>query len=116
MVIKSKHKSIEMGYGAFAKIRMQIALMTNKEIAQHYDDLFKEYSDGDFSEYDDTTDYLAMKYPEFVPILDFLYTPDCDGVYSDCEPLWELIKDSEISDNFKEVIKDGAENDGIEWY
>lgn len=139
ITIISKNKSIDLGCGGLYNLRMKVAELTENDICDHYkklDDSFRIFDSGKrqefFEEYNKKIQELDDKYNgKYSEILNFLYESDC-GAYLDtnhCQKIYEVIKDYDdeilygycgrkdcaMFKDFKEVILDGANNDGIEW-
>lgn len=139
ITIISKNKSIDLGCGGFYNLRMKVAELTENDIYNHYkklDDSFRIF-DSDkrqefFQEYNKKIQELDDKYNgKYSEILDFLYESDCEAKLdaNHCQKIYGVIKDYDdeilygycgrkdcaMFKDFKEVILDGANNDGIEW-
>lgn len=141
VTIKSKNKSIDMGYFGFRALRLTIAGLTQPDIKKHYDDLTKGmyiFREGErkkfFENYNAETEAIDKKYDyKYNPVLAFLYASDCDAEMDVdvCKAVYEVIKDYDddkaygysgradcaMFKDFKEVVKDCIDNNcKITWF
>lgn len=126
--ISTKNKSIDMGYGAFFRLRTDIAKAINFEWGMKYEELLnrKRYDEL----IDITADYLAddkiSKY-----LVEFCLQSDTEGHITcwACKYIYRQIQNVDKKDSYgyamnpnsweaiKNVFKDGSENKGgMKWY
>lgn len=126
--IKTKNKSIDMGYGSFSRLRTDIAKAINLEWGMKYEELLN------LRRYDElnaiTAEYLAdgkiSKY-----LVDFCFQSDTEGHITcwACKYIYRQIQNVDKKDMYgyvmaqisweemKNVFKDGSENKGgMKWY
>lgn len=140
ITISSKNKSIDLGCGGFYNLRTKVAELTNPELLAIYKELdrsFRILSSKERKTFFENYNKQIQKFDEdhdgdYFEILNFLYASDCDAEFDadHCKKIYEIIKDyddnilygyagrkdcAKFSD-FKEVILDGVNNDGIEWF
>ena len=132
VTIKSKNKSIDLGYGGFARLREKVAELAGNDIGIHYKRLnnapyFESERKKWFKEYDKRIAIISENHHgKLDGILDFLYSSDCGAKMSVdvCKQIYEVIKD--YDDNilygyagrsdctkfrdFKELVKDCIDN------
>ncbi|PWL51806.1 MAG: hypothetical protein DBY38_12740 [Clostridium cadaveris] len=141
VTIRSKNKSIDLGYFGFRRLRIKVAELTNFEIEEHYRYLeqgtyiFNEKArEIFFKKYDSKIMELDKKYNyKYSSILNFLYSSDCEAVIEvdNCKDIYEIIKDYDddvcygycgredcaMFKDFKELVKDCVDNnEPMEWY
>lgn len=141
LTIKSKNKSIDMGYFGFKRMRDSIAELLPEDLKEHHkkceqsqfifnDDKRKQF----FKEYNAITEKLDKKYDyKYNSILHFLYACDCEAEMSldVCKELYEFIKDYDddikygysgredcvMFKDFKDIVKDCINNEcAMEWW
>lgn len=140
ITISSKNKSIYLGYGGFYNFRTKVAELTDPELLALYKELdksFKILSSEERKTFFENYNKQIQKFDEdhdgkYSEVLDFLYASDCDAEFDadHCKKIYEIIKDyddnilygyvgrkncAKFSD-FKAVILDGTNNNGIEWF
>ena len=106
ITISGPSKSIDMGSGGFARLRITISKLLNcKEFAELYEDLstggqyrYAEKGFDSMSEYFDDHDEKALEICERnkldEEIVNWLYSPDCGVSVSakTCRHIWKIIK------------------------
>lgn len=140
ITIRSKNKSIDMGYAGFNKLRTKVAELTADDIGEHYKKLHDSiFLMGDlrksfFDKYNKKIQELSQKYNgEKDATLDFIYASDCEGKITaeQCKNIHEVIKNYDDSilygysgredcatfKDFKELVKDCVDNGcDMEWW
>lgn len=139
ITIRSKNKSIDMGYGGFYNLRKTVAKLAADDIGKHYEHLMDApYSNDErksfFEDYDKKIEELSeIHNGEMDSVLIFIYQSDCEGSLSikDCRKIYEIIKDydddvlygywgrpdcAKFAD-FKAIVKDCIDNRcKLKWY
>lgn len=128
VTIRTKNKSLDMGYGSFFRLRTDIAKAINSEWGTQYRELTNR------NRYDElnniTAEYLAdgkiSKY-----LVDFCFQPDTEGHITcwACKYIYQQIQNIDKKDRYgylmaqisweeiKYAFKDGSENKGgMKWY
>lgn len=141
VTIRSKNKSIDLGYIGFNRLRNKISELINVEIAEHYKNceegslIFNEKKKEEFFiEYDKETKRLNKKYDyKYNYVLHFLYACDCEATIEVdvCKELYKIIKDYDddicygysgrkdctMFKDFKDLVKDCIDNNiEMEWF
>lgn len=126
--IRTKNKSIDMGYTSFFRLRTDIAKAINSEWGMKYEELVNRNRYDELN--DITAEYLAdgkiSKY-----LVDFCFQSDSEGhiTYWACKYIHQQIQNVDKKDNYgyvmapnsweeiKNVFKDGSKNrGGLRWY
>ncbi len=82
---KNSDFEFDIGYGTFAWLRVNIALMLDKEFGENYKGLLSCHSKEDFKFNDKKADAIIEKNKlneKYKDIIDFLYMCDCGGSIS----------------------------------
>jgi hypothetical protein len=136
--VLSKNKSIDVTYGGFHKLRKHIVeASNNKQLIDLYDEfdlLYSKGTDKDLHNYDrKVNEFIHLQTDnDFINLIRFSYLPDSDGniTKSQCESLLKYISEDCIDFvigftgrsepakymDFKNILIDGIENNGIRWY
>lgn len=101
VTIESKNKSIDLGYGGFARLRKKVAELAGNDIGIHYKRLnnapyFESERKKWFEEYDKQIAIISENHHgKLDGILDFLYSSDCGAKMpvDVCKQIYEVIKD-----------------------
>jgi hypothetical protein len=135
--VSSKNLSNNFTLSGFKKIKEYIVELTNNyKFIKLYDQIngIEEWSPVQFSEYDqELNDIIKNSGKGFAHIVEFVYQPDDDGslAKTKCKTIWDMIKNNDsVNDkvfeceenegfatfnDFKNIILDGSENNGIKW-
>lgn len=89
--------SYYMGYGAFFRLRVDVAYAVSKEYGDHYKELPRACAGMNVQAYNERTKALIKKYKCRERFLDFLYQSDTGGKLSPfkCKAVLDQIKDTE---------------------
>ena len=126
--IRTKNKSIDMGYASFFRLRTDIAKAINFEWGQKYEELIKSERYDELN--DITSEYLTKdKISKY--LVDFCFQSETEGHITcwACNYIYRQIQNVDKKDSYgyamtpnsweeiKNVFKDGSENrGGMEWY
>ena len=131
--ITSKNKSIDIPYFAFYRLRLVVAKCTDERLGHLYEMIRDANTEEELREHDILINVYYENAPDNIwKIIRFLYMPDSDGKIGKrmCKVIYEKIENytdnavygyagwenpARFSD-FKDVIKDGAQNNGIRWH
>ena len=139
VTIESKNESGDLGYFGFNRLRMKVAELCDKELAEHYERLNNSLAlSGNkrkmfFESYNKKIAEIVDKNNIVHAIPNFIYASDCGGKVSSeqCKQIYEIVKDydDEISygysgrpdrfmfSDFKDILKDCVENKcDMEWF
>lgn len=101
VTISSPHRSIDLGYFGFFRLRRKIAQLVGEDVGEHYGQLAhthlfrdKEEEEEYWRKYDALTEKMVGRYPKSVrKVFSFLYAPDCDGSvsYGTCKQILRVL-------------------------
>lgn len=126
--LKTKNKSIDMGYGSFFRLRRDIAKAINSDWGMQYEELLSSRRYDKLI--DITANYLAENKIS-KHLVDFCLPPDAEGHITcwACKYIYQQIQNIDKEDRYgyvmaqisweemKNVFKDGSENrGGMKWY
>lgn len=98
MTARNSAYSFRMSYKAFFALRVIIAKSYDEWFGTHYQTIAQCHDQINYEEHNRITEEILSHLnfqSEDEDIMDFLYTPDCDGKigYRTCRKLYELVKD-----------------------
>lgn len=132
ITLESKNFSADMGYGGFFRFRKKVAVLSNEEFGEHYENLdegtflFGDTKTAFFEKYDAKTKELIKLNVITPEIANFCYQSDCEGSIDQrqAKQIYENIKDYDddicygyagrsdcaMFSDLKNIFKDCAEN------
>ena len=94
--LHNKEYSMNMGYGHFYLLRMNIAKLYDKDFAKLYESVCRAFFDDTRKKYiDELNQYIADHNLEEDDIVEFLFMSDGEGKISSktCKKLYNIVKD-----------------------
>ena len=97
--LRNKDYQMDMGYGAFFRLRRTIANLYNKEFGSLYNTLL---NCNDYSTFESKVQTVINQYNLDEDIIDFLFQSDCEGKinYKTCRKILNICKDYETREMF----------------